>query len=81
MLYGIALDLDQRERLVRDLGDNDVMVPRHHGLLTTAHTLADSLYEMYYFEQACRRQVAASQSGQKVEGISCSLLDPVRKLD
>jgi ribulose-5-phosphate 4-epimerase/fuculose-1-phosphate aldolase len=56
---GIALDLDERDRLVRNLGDNNAMILRHHGLLTTCRTVADAFYEMYYLEQACRLQVAA----------------------
>jgi ribulose-5-phosphate 4-epimerase/fuculose-1-phosphate aldolase len=63
---GIALDLDERERLVRDLGNNNAMILRHHGLLTTGRTVGDAFYEMYYLEQACRLQVAAMQGGQKV---------------
>jgi ribulose-5-phosphate 4-epimerase/fuculose-1-phosphate aldolase len=63
---GIALDLDERERLVRDLGNNNAMILRHHGLLTAGRTVGDAFYEMYYLEQACRLQVAATQGGQKV---------------
>jgi ribulose-5-phosphate 4-epimerase/fuculose-1-phosphate aldolase len=67
MLYeGMALDLDERQRLVRDLGDNNAMIPRHHGLLATGRTVADTFYEMYYLEQACRLQVAATRRGQEV---------------
>ena len=51
---------------MRDLADNNAMILRHHGLLTTGRTVADAFYEMYYFEQACRLQVAATQGGQKV---------------
>jgi hypothetical protein len=51
---------------VRDLGDNNAMILRHHGLLTTRRTVGDAFYEMYYLEQACRLQVAATQGGQKV---------------
>jgi len=63
---GIALDLDERERLVRDLGDRDVMMLKHHGLLTTGRSVGEAFYNMYYLEQACRLQVAATQGGQKV---------------
>jgi ribulose-5-phosphate 4-epimerase/fuculose-1-phosphate aldolase len=63
---GIALDLDERDRLVRDLGGNNAMILRHHGLLTTGRTVGDAFYEMYYLEQACRLQLAATQGGQKV---------------
>jgi ribulose-5-phosphate 4-epimerase/fuculose-1-phosphate aldolase len=63
---GIALDLDERERLVDDLGDSDVMVLKHHGLLTTGRSVGEAFYNMYYLEQACRLQVAATQGGQKI---------------
>ena len=63
---GIALDLDERDRLVRDLGDSDVMMLKHHGLLTTGRSVGEAFYNMYYLEQACRLQVAATQGGQKV---------------
>ncbi|MGY3371987.1 ribulose-5-phosphate 4-epimerase/fuculose-1-phosphate aldolase [Bradyrhizobium sp. GM2.4] len=63
---GWALDLNERERLVRDLGANDAMILRHHGLLTTGRTVAEAFYFMYYLEQACRIQIAAMQGGQKI---------------
>ena len=63
---GIALDLDERERLVRDLGEKDVMILKHHGLLTTGRTVAEAFYNMYYMEQACRIQITATQGGQKI---------------
>jgi hypothetical protein len=47
---------------VRDLGDNNAMILRHHGLLTTGRTVGDAFYEMYYLEQACRLQVAARRA-------------------
>jgi ribulose-5-phosphate 4-epimerase/fuculose-1-phosphate aldolase len=50
--------------LVRDLGDN-AMTLRHHGALPSGRTVGDA-FEMYYLEQACRLQVAATQGGQKV---------------
>lgn len=61
---GIALDLDERERLVRDLGDCKVMMLRNHGLLTVGQSVAEAFQYMYYLEQSCRVQVAAaSMSG------------------
>ncbi|MGL9623245.1 class II aldolase/adducin family protein [Bradyrhizobium sp. U531] len=64
---GIALDLDERKRLVRDLGNNNAMILKHHGLLTTGRTIAEAFYNMYYLNQACRIQIAAIQGGQKAE--------------
>jgi ribulose-5-phosphate 4-epimerase/fuculose-1-phosphate aldolase len=63
---GIAVDPGERQRMVRDLGKNNAMILRHHGLLTTGRTVGDAFFEMYYLEQACRLQVAAIQGGQKV---------------
>jgi len=63
---GIALDLDERERLIRDLGPSKAMILKHHGLLTTGRTVAEAFLNMYYLEQACRLQVAATQGGQKI---------------
>lgn len=63
---GVALDLDERERLVRDLGPKNAMILKHHGLLTVGRTVAEAFYYMYYLEQACRTQIAATQGGQKI---------------
>jgi len=62
---GVAADdnLDERERLVRDLDDKPCMILRHHGLLTVGHTVAEAFYWMWYLEQACRIQLAAQSSG------------------
>jgi len=63
---GIALDLDERDRLIRDLGPHDAMILKNHGLLTAGRTVAEAFYNMYYMEQACRIQITATQGGQKV---------------
>jgi ribulose-5-phosphate 4-epimerase/fuculose-1-phosphate aldolase len=63
---GVAVDLDERERLVRDLGDRKAMILKHHGLLTVGRTVGEAFYYMYYLEQACRIQVTATQGGQKI---------------
>jgi ribulose-5-phosphate 4-epimerase/fuculose-1-phosphate aldolase len=62
---GVAAEdnLDERERLVRDLGDAPCMILRHHGLLTVGPTVAAAFYWMYYLEQGCRIQLAAQSSG------------------
>lgn len=60
---GIATDPDERERIVRDLGDNRVLVLRNHGLLTVGRTVAEAFVWMYRAERACRMQLAFQQSG------------------
>lgn len=63
---GIALDLDERSRLVRDLGPHLAMILRNHGLLTCGRTVAEAFQLMYMLEMVCRAQLAALATGQKL---------------
>ncbi len=36
---GVAVDLDEQKRIVDDLGDADLMIPRNHGLLLVGPTV------------------------------------------
>jgi ribulose-5-phosphate 4-epimerase/fuculose-1-phosphate aldolase len=56
---GPAVDLDERERLVRDLGSHDAMIMRNHGLLTCGPTVQQAFNTMYQLEISCRSQVDA----------------------
>jgi len=60
---GIAIDLAERERLVKDLGDHNAMILENHGLLTCGRTVAEAFGAMYYLERACQAQVAALSGG------------------
>lgn len=60
---GIALDLDEHERLVRDLGSHDVLILRNHGLLTAGARVREAFELMYYLELACQIQLDATGSG------------------
>ena len=71
---GIALDTDERSRLVRDLGDKPAMVLRNHGLLTAARTVEEAFVLMYYLEQCCRIQIDLMASGGKLTRLSDNVL-------
>jgi ribulose-5-phosphate 4-epimerase/fuculose-1-phosphate aldolase len=60
---GVALDLDERERLVHDLGSKSLMLLRNHGTLKVGETVADAFTRMYYLERACSMQVATLAGG------------------
>jgi ribulose-5-phosphate 4-epimerase/fuculose-1-phosphate aldolase len=60
---GPAIDLSERERLVRDLGPHDAMVMRNHGLLTCGATISQAFNTMYQLEMSCRAQVDAMAAG------------------
>ncbi len=66
---GIAFDHSERERLARDLGDNNVLVLRNHGLLSVGKTVGEAFMWMYRAERACRFQLAFQQSGAEAEEI------------
>jgi ribulose-5-phosphate 4-epimerase/fuculose-1-phosphate aldolase len=56
---GPAVDLGERERLVRDLGPHDAMIMRNHGLLTCGATIPQAFNTLYQLEMSCRAQVDA----------------------
>ncbi|UUY08648.1 class II aldolase/adducin family protein [Pseudomonas sp. J452] len=60
---GIATDLDERERLVRDLGDKNLMLLRNHGTLAVGESMAVAFSRMYFLERACEAQVAMLSAG------------------
>jgi ribulose-5-phosphate 4-epimerase/fuculose-1-phosphate aldolase len=60
---GIALLLDERPRLVADLGDKNAMLLRNHGTLTVGPTVGEAFLAMYFLERACATQVALLAGG------------------
>ena len=60
---GIAVDLDERDRLVADLGTKDAMILRNHGTLTVGKTMGQAFIKMYFLERACDAQVKALSAG------------------
>jgi ribulose-5-phosphate 4-epimerase/fuculose-1-phosphate aldolase len=63
---GIATNLDERERIVRDLGDKRALVLRNHGLLTVGRSVAEAFQTMYYLNLACEVQLAAMATGARL---------------
>ncbi|MGA0601014.1 class II aldolase/adducin family protein [Caulobacter sp. KR2-114] len=62
---GIALNLDERERLVHDIGDKTLMLLRNHGTLSVGRSAADCWTGMFYLERACKQQVMALSAGRE----------------
>jgi ribulose-5-phosphate 4-epimerase/fuculose-1-phosphate aldolase len=63
---GIALDLDERSRLVRDLGPHFAMILRNHGLLTCGRSVAEAFQFMFQLERVCRSQLAMMATGAQI---------------
>ena len=60
---GIALDLDERRRLIASMGDKNAMILRNHGLLTLGDTIPKAFTRAYYLEKACQIQLDAMATG------------------
>jgi ribulose-5-phosphate 4-epimerase/fuculose-1-phosphate aldolase len=60
---GVATDLEERERLVEDIGTKDAMILRNHGTLTVGKSVADCFIKLYFLERACEAQVMALTAG------------------
>ena len=42
---GLSVDIDERHRIAKHLGDNKVLIMRNHGLLTVGRNSRRSFYE------------------------------------
>jgi len=60
---GLALNEDEKPRLVADLGNKSQMILRNHGLLTVGRTTAEAFLAMFLLERACKIQILAQAGG------------------
>jgi ribulose-5-phosphate 4-epimerase/fuculose-1-phosphate aldolase len=72
---GKAQDLDERERLVRDLGDKNAMILRNHGLLTCGKTIPAAFKAIYALEKSCKVQLAALAAGREINLLPDNLIE------
>jgi ribulose-5-phosphate 4-epimerase/fuculose-1-phosphate aldolase len=61
---GVAVDLDERERLVANLGDKGAMLLRNHGTLALGETVGEAFVKIYFLERACQAQILALSAGE-----------------
>ncbi|MDA0706726.1 MAG: class II aldolase/adducin family protein [Proteobacteria bacterium] len=71
---GVALNDDEKPRLVADLGSNNALILRNHGLLTTGVTIADAFLMMYVLETACQTQILAQSGGCELIQVSPAIV-------
>lgn len=72
---GVALNADEKPRLVRDLGDKMFFMLRNHGLLTVGASIADAFLAMYLFESACTIQLRAQAASPELISIEPKVLE------
>lgn len=72
---GVALNLDEQQRLIADLGDKRIMLLRNHGTLTAGRTVAEAFVTMYRLEKACQQQISAQSGGHRLRPLPQSVID------
>lgn len=75
---GVALNEDEKPRLVADLGDKNCLMLRNHGLLTTGPTIADAFLLMYVFETACQIQLLAQSGGNDLIEVPAPIVNGIQ---
>jgi ribulose-5-phosphate 4-epimerase/fuculose-1-phosphate aldolase len=63
---GVATDLDERERLVADLGDKNGMILRNHGTLAVGGNVGECFLKIYFIERACEAQIMALSADDRI---------------
>jgi ribulose-5-phosphate 4-epimerase/fuculose-1-phosphate aldolase len=61
---GVAVDLDERARIIADLGDKCAMLLRNHGTLAVGETVGEAFVRIYFLERACQAQILALSAGE-----------------
>ena len=75
---GIALNDEEKPRLVRDLGGSASLILRNHGLLTVGRTIADAFVNMFNLQRACEIQVLAQSGGSELTMVDGRIVSGVK---
>jgi ribulose-5-phosphate 4-epimerase/fuculose-1-phosphate aldolase len=75
---GIALNEDEKPRLVADLGNRNFLILRNHGLLTVGPSVPDAFLFMDALETACQTQLAAQSGGRELIHDNSAIVDGIQ---
>lgn len=74
---GVALNPEEKPRLVADLGDKTNLILRNHGLLTAARTIPDAFLAMYVLETACQVQLLAQAGRDELRYVDARIVEGI----
>jgi len=77
---GVALNLKEQERVVRDLGMREAMILRNHGLLVVGASIAEAFNNIFRLERACQLQVMALSCNTELSMPPKDLIEATNKL-
>lgn len=72
---GLALNDEEKPRLIADLGNKTYMILRNHGLLTVGRSAAEAFLSMFILERACKIQILAQSGGVDLVPITDAILE------
>ena len=75
---GIALNDEEKPRLVADLGNNLALILRNHGLLTVGTSIPDAFLMMYALETACQTQIMAQSGGGELVQVGAPIVEGIK---
>ena len=63
---GMSTNVEECEKISKNLGSNKVMILKNHGLLTCGSTISEAFMLMYYLDRACKNQIDVMSTGKKI---------------
>ena len=72
---GVVIDTASRDALVKSLGDNNALILRNHGLLTTGATIPEAFNAMHRLELSCKTQIAAMSCNTKLIDVPADVVE------
>ena len=67
--HGLAVDIEEGDRLAHALRDKRIAILANHGVIATGPTIAHAFNDLYYLERAAQAQILAYSSGQPIQRI------------
>ncbi|MDC0140915.1 class II aldolase/adducin family protein [Pelagibacteraceae bacterium] len=72
---GMSTNTEECVSIVEDLGTNNTMILKNHGLLTAGKTISEAFMSMYYLDRACKVQIDLLNANQDINKPSEKLLE------
>ena len=72
---GMSTSTEECNSIAKNLGNNNTMILRNHGLLTAGKSIGEAFMSMYYLDRACKLQIDLSNSNQDIIKPSENLLE------
>ena len=77
---GITVMDDEKPRLIKSLGDKNILILRNHGLLVGGRSIAEAFQSMWGLQRACEVQVATDSTGKQPIPIGPDILAKTEQL-